>query len=220
MIGGMGTALVIAEQLIHAIEKCNYDAEFLGFAFKNQEMKTILGRPIMFRDYEEMKEKYLGYNDVKFIFQLYRADCLKERCGWRSGIGIPMAKYCNFIHPYAYVANSAKINGNGNVILANVVINTNAIIGNFNTFNSGALVGHDTSLGDTNFIAAQTCIGSNVHIGDMNFLGLNSCVRNECNIGDENIIGMASNVTKSVGNNQLLYGNPATVQSQLNHVIR
>ena len=66
IIGGKGTAVVIAEQLIHAIDKCNYDAEFLGFAFWDPSMTEVLGRPILFQDYEEMKKKYLKYDDVSF----------------------------------------------------------------------------------------------------------------------------------------------------------
>ena len=57
IIGGNGTAVVIAEQLIHAIEKCNYNAEFLGFAFWDPSMTEVLGRPILFQDYEEMKKQ-------------------------------------------------------------------------------------------------------------------------------------------------------------------
>ena len=219
MIGGKGTAVVIAEQLIHAIEKCNYDAEFLGFAFWDPSMTEVLGRPILFQDYEEMKKKYLKYDDVKFIFQLYRPDAIAERCGWRNRIDLPLEKYTNFIHPFAYMAGSAKM-GYGNVVLANGVINSNAVIGNFNTFNSGTLIGHDTTVGDSNFFAAQVCVGSGLHIGDRNFVGLNSCLRNELTIGNDCIVGMASNVTKNLHDGAIAFGNPAKEKEQLNHVVR
>lgn len=208
IIGGKGTAVVIAEQLIHAIEKCNYDAEFLGFAFWDPSMTEVLGRPILFQDYEEMKKKYLKYDDVKFIFQLYRSDVIEERCGWRDRINIPLEKYCNFIHPFAYVAGSVKM-GYGNVVLANTVINSGATIGNFNTFNSGDLFGHDTTIGDSNFFAAHACLGSNVHIGNMNFFGISCCVKNKTTMGDKNIIGQCANVVKDIDSNLVMIGNPA-----------
>lgn len=208
MIGGKGTAVVIAEQLIHAIEKCNYDAEFLGFAFWDPSMTEVLGRPILFQDYEEMKKKYLKFDDVKFIFQLYRSDVLEERCEWRDRINIPLEKYCNFIHPSAYVAGSAKM-GYGNVVLANTVINSGATIGNFNTFNSGDLFGHDTTIGDSNFFAAHACLGSNVHVGNMNFFGISCCVKNKTTLGDKNVIGQCANVVKDIDNSLVMIGNPA-----------
>ena len=208
IIGGKGTAVVIAEQLIHAIDKCNYDAEFLGFAFWDPSMTEVLGRPILFQDYQAMKEKYLKYDDVKFIFQLYRSDVIEERCGWRDRIGIPINKYCNFVHPFAYVAGSVQM-GYGNVVLAHSVINSGAKIGNFNTFNSGDLFGHDTSIGDSNFFAAHVALGSNVKIGNMNFFGINSCVRNKTIMGDKNLVGQCANVVKNVENGVTLIGNPA-----------
>lgn len=219
IIGGKGTAVVIAEQLIHAIEKCNYDAEFLGFAFWDPSMTEVLGMPILFQDYQEMKKKYLSYNDVKFIFQLYRPDAIAERCGWRDNIGLPLEKYTNFIHPFAYVAGSARM-GYGNVFLANTVVNSHAVVGNFNTFNSGALLGHDTIVGDSNFFAAQSIVGSGLHIGDKNFFGVNSSMRNELTIGNECIVGMASNVVKNIPDHAIVYGNPAKEKEQLNHIIR
>lgn len=219
IIGGKGTAVVVAEQLIHAINKCNYDAEFLGFAFWDSSMTEVLGMPILFQDYQKMKEKYIRYNDVKFLFQLYRPDAIAERCGWRDKIDLPLEKYANFIHPYAYVAGSAKM-GYGNCILVNSVINSNAVLGNFNTINSGTLIGHDTNLGDTNFLAAQVVVGSGIHIGNRNFIGVNSCLRNEIVIGNDCIIGMASNVTKGLHDGAIAFGNPAKEKEQLNHVIR
>lgn len=219
IIGGKGTAVVIAEQLIHAIDKCNYNAEFLGFAFNDPNLDVILGRPILCKPYNEMKEKYLKYNDVKFIFQLYRPDAIRERCGWRDKINIPLEKYFNFIHPFAYVAGSATI-GNGNVFLANTVVNSNVVVGDFNTFNSGTLLGHDTKMGNSNFFAAHVCIGSGLNIGDMNFVGLNSSLKNEITIGNECIVGMASNVVKDISNNAIVYGNPAKEKEKLNHIVR
>lgn len=219
IIGGKGTAIVIAEQLIHAIEKCNYNAEFLGFAFWDPSLTEVMGRPILFQDYQEMKKKYLGYNDVKFIFQLYRPDAIRERCGWRDNIGLPAEKYTNFIHPFAYVAGSVRM-GCGNVLLANTVVNSNVVIGNFNTMNSGSLIGHDTIIGDSNFMAAQSVVGSGLHIGNMNFFGMNSSFRNELTIGNECIVGMASNVVKNISSHSVVYGNPAKDKEQLNHIIR
>ena len=39
-------------------------------------------------------------------------------------------------------------------------------------------------------------------------------------IGNTNIVGMASNITKNVTDNNVLYGNPAVIKPMLNHIIR
>lgn len=218
IIGGRGTAVVIAEQIIDAIERFNYPAELIGFAFDDPEMTEVLDLPILCHSYEVL-EKYGKYDDVEFIYQLYRPDLIRVRSELRDSFNIPIEKYHNFIHPSAYIARSAKI-GHGNVFLANTVVNSHAVIGNHNTFNSGDLIGHDTIIGNSNFSAAQVCIGSGLHIGDMNFFGLNSSLRNELHIGDECIIGMASNVTKSLEDKAIVFGNPAKEKEKLNNIIR
>ena len=218
IIGGRGTAVVIAEQIIDAIERFNYDAELIGFAFDDPDMKEVLDLPIFCHSYEVL-EKFGKYDDVEFIYQLYRPDLIRVRSELRDSFNIPLEKYHNFIHPSVYIARSAQI-GRGNVFLANTVVNSHAVIGNHNTFNSGDLIGHDTIIGDSNFCAAQVCIGSGLHIGNMNFIGLNSSLRNEITLGDECVIGMASNVTKSLGNKAVAFGNPAKEKEKLNHIIR
>ena len=208
IIGGIGTAVNIAEQMQDAIDKFDFKDEFLGFAFDNEYFgDEINGYPLLCKTYEAY-EKYKKYSDVKFIYQLYRPDKLVERTELLKSFNIPNERFYNFIHPLATVAKSAKI-GFGNAIHANCVINSNTVIGNHNTFNSGCLIGHDTLLKDNNFFAAQSCIGSNVVIDDCVFVGLNAAVNNMITLKSNIMIGMGSNVIKSLEANQLVLGNPA-----------
>ena len=64
------------------------------------------------------------------------------------------------------------------------------------------------------------CVGSGLSIGNENFIGLNTSIRNGIVIGNNNIVGMSSNITKDVPNDCVLYGNPAVIKPQLNHIIR
>lgn len=219
IIGGRGTAIVIGDQVYDAQVRYGNKQEVIGLALDDRSGgDDVYGYPILC-GIKELNDRYGKYEDVKFLYSLYRGDCMDERTEILYNLNIPLQKFTNFIHPSVMLARSAKI-GTGNVLLANVVVNCNAVVGNFNTFNSGVLLGHDTTIGNNNYFAGQVCIGSGLKIGDRNFVGLNTTIRNGVEIGDSNIFGMASNVTKNVSSHNVLYGNPATVKPQLNHIIR
>jgi len=219
IIGGKGTAVIVAEQIYDAIHKYNEKIELLGFAFDDETMgDSINGFPLLCKTYDAYK-KYGKYDDVKFIYQLYRPDLMKIRSDLLYSWEIPDEKMFTFIHPSATILKSVEY-GPGNVFLANVVANSNVKIGKNNTFNVGGLIGHDTTMGDNNFCAAQICIGSNIKIGNGNFLGLNSSMKNFLQIGNYNIIGMNSNIQKNIGSEDVVYGNPGVSKGKLNNIIR
>lgn len=219
IIGGRGTAIVVADQIYDAHVRYGADLEVLGLALDDHSGGDVIsGYPILC-DIKDVFEKYKKYEDVKFIYQLYRPDVMRERTQLLMDLKIPSEKFCNFVHPSVMLAKSAKL-GYGNVLLANVVVNCNAQLGNFNTVNSGTLLGHDIFVGNNNYFAGQVCVGSGLTIGDENFFGLNTSIRNGITIGNNNIVGMASNLTKTVESHCVLYGNPAVIKPRLNHVIR
>ncbi len=208
IIGGKGTAVVIAEQIYDAHERFGMNIEVLGFAFDDPAYKDgINGWPVLCGT-REAYDMFKHDESVKFVYALYRSDILKERIALRDSLNIPIDRFLSFVHPSAYIAKSAQL-GKANIILANCAINCNVVMGNYNTMQTGSLIGHDTRLGDNNFIAAHTCIGSNLKIGNGNFTGLNCSIKNFVEMGDYNLIGMASNVVKNVSDGNLLIGNPA-----------
>lgn len=210
IIGGRGTASVIGEQMYDAHNRFGMDIEVLGIALDDYSGGDIVnGMPILC-GIRELHEKYGHYQDVSYVYSLYRSDVLQERTDLLYSLNIPKEKFCNFIHPSAMVARSVRM-GHGNIILANCVLNTNAVLGDFNTFNSGDLLGHDTTIGSNNFFAAQVCVGSCMTIGDVNFFGLNSSYKGGISIGNNNLFGMGSVVTKNVEDNCLIYGNPGRI---------
>ncbi len=207
VIGGKGSAVVIAEQ-IYSTQIATGAVEFIGFAFDDKEFyPEINGFPIL-GETKSIYSQYGQYKDVKFIFALYRPDLIKERIALRDSYGIPRERWANYIHHSVFLARSVKM-GFGNVILANSVINPNVVLGDFNTVQSNVLIGHDTKIGDSNFITGHCAIGSNNIIGNGCFLGLNTSVNNYIQIGDFAFCGMASNVIKSIPDEVMVYGNPA-----------
>ena len=207
IIGGKGSAVVIAEQIFDTQEH-DGSVEFLGFAFDDPAFyPEINGFPILGNTYN-IYEKYEKYDDVGFIFALYRPDLVKERIALRDSYGIPLERFANFAHHSAYIARSVEM-GFGNVILANSVINPNVKMGNYNTVQSNVLIGHDNHIGSSNFFTGHCAIGSNNTIGDGCFFGLNTSLNNYITNGNFAFCGMASNVIKSVPDDVMVYGNPA-----------
>lgn len=219
IIGGRGTAIIIAEQIYDAYKRYNVKIEVLGFAIDDPAYGAeINGFPILCGT-REVKDKYASYNDVKIIYSLYRPDIMKERIELLKSYELPLERFATFIHPTVLLTRSAEV-GVGSVILANSIINSNAKIGMFNTINSNCLIGHDSIVKDYNYFAAHVCLGSNLKVGNGNFFGMNSNIRNFLKIQDYNIIGMASNVVKDIESYSVLYGNPAKKSDKLNNIIR
>lgn len=207
IIGGRGSAVVIGEQIYDAQQK-GAPYEFLGYAFDDETLgKEVNGFPIHCKTYEA-NNKFSKFDDVKFIYQMWRPDIIDVRIDLLKSFGIRTEKFAKFIHPNAVVTKSVKL-GYGTVVLANTVINPNVITGNHCTFQTSCVIGHDTVMGDYNFVASLTGIGSNNVIGNSNFFGHSSSMNNKITIGDNCFIGMAANVIKSVESGLMVIGNPA-----------
>lgn len=206
IIGGLGTSMVIADQIYDARIRYNMNVEVIGLALDDHSKgDSICGYPILC-DIKDLYNKYGDDEDIKYIYALHRPDRIRERSKLLYDLNIPIEKFCNFIHPSVMLAHTAKI-GFGNVILANCVINHGAVLGNFNTINSSTLIGHDTVVGNNNFFAAHVVTSSGIRIGDMNFVGLNSAIHRS--MGNGNLVGQCSNCIKEIGDDTTLFGNPA-----------
>lgn len=218
IIGGIGNAVNVAEQMVDSQIRFGTKDEFLGFAFDDETFgPEINGFPLLGKS-RSIFEKYEKYSDVYFLYQMYRPDRIKERALWIPEFNIPTERFYNFIHPLATICRSVKM-GYGNIIHAGCVLNVNVILGNHNTINSTCLVAHDTELGNHNFLAAHSVIGSNVKIKNYVFTGLNSTINNQISIAENTMVGMGSVVMKSIIEpNLVVVGNPARVLKENNYV--
>ena len=208
IIGGKGTAVMIAEQIYDAQHRFGAKIEFLGFAFDDESFgKEINGFPVLCKT-TEVRDKYAKYDEVKYLYSLYRPDLMQERAGLLKSYGIPDEKFATFIHPSVMLARSATV-GIGTAICAHTVVGSNARIGKWTIIRCGCYIGHDVVVGDHNFFSAHACVGGNSEIGNGSFFGLNSSLRNFAKVGDYSTIGMAANVVADVPAHKVVYGNPA-----------
>ncbi|MDC1505812.1 hypothetical protein N8475_11555 [Winogradskyella sp.] len=207
LIGGKSSATLIADYIYDAQHKHGMPIECIGFAYNDLPIGTdINGFPVLSR-MECVYEKYKDDKSVTFIFQSYDIRSMQETIDFKDSLGIPLERYCTFIHPSCMIARSATI-GVGTVILAHAVVNPKAKVGQFNSLMSGVTIGHDALVGNYNLIATQAIV-ANIVMGDRNFIGLNATTNNKITIGDDCMIGMASNVVKNVPSGTKCFGNPA-----------
>jgi sugar O-acyltransferase (sialic acid O-acetyltransferase NeuD family) len=209
IFGAIGTAVSIAEQIWDAQSRFGMDIEVLGFAFDDPQYQSrdINGWKVLCGT-KEAYGKYINDESVKFVFALYSAKKMEERVNLLHSYGIPSDRFLTFVHPSSFLCKSVKLD-NGVIILSNCSISSNTKIGSNTIIMPCAYIGHDVCIDKCNFIGPRSCIGSFSHLGVGNFTGINSNIRSQKEIGKYNIIGMASNLVKSIGDYNIMVGNPA-----------
>ncbi len=207
MIGGKGSAINVAEHILHAAKQFGMPLELMGFAVDDPALgRTIIGLPVLCRPCEILDR--FPEPDVKVVFVLYKPAAMRERVTLLHSYGFPSDKFATFVHPSSYVSPSAIV-GAGTVVLSNCSINHAVRLGRFVVINSGVVVEHDTVVEDSVFVAASCAIGSNVEVGAGSFIGLNSTLREGVRVGTYGYVGMGANVLGNVPEGSLVFGNPA-----------
>ncbi|KFZ27411.1 MAG: UDP-3-O-acylglucosamine N-acyltransferase [Candidatus Izimaplasma bacterium HR2] len=102
------------------------------------------------------------------------------------------------------VANSCIIDRG---ILSDTVIGTNTKI------DSLVYIAHDVKIGKNCIITSGVRINGYSNISNNCYLGSGSIIRNNINIGKNTTVGMGAVVTKSFGDNLVLFGNPAIIKA-------
>lgn len=122
----------------------------------------------------------------------------------------PNFTFVKAIHPSAQIAKNVKI-GNGTVIMAGVIVNSNSTIGNHCILNTNSSLDHDCFMDDFSSIAPNVTIGGNVKIGKFSAVSLGANVIPGVTIKEHTVIGAGSLVLKDVPEFVVAYGVPVKV---------
>jgi sugar O-acyltransferase (sialic acid O-acetyltransferase NeuD family) len=207
IIGAVGTALNIAEQINDAFHKHNHHQKVIGFCIDSFPVNSVINELPVVSTIAKLNDYLINKPRVKLLYALFRPDIMKARFQLFQQLNIARGKLTNFIHPHSYYSSSSLL-GVGNVILSNTTIQSNVSIGDLNIINSNVTIEHDTKIGDGNFIAANVAIGAEVSLGVHNFIGLNSSIREKVSL-NEVFVGMHSLVLSNFRHTKI-FGIPAT----------
>lgn len=119
----------------------------------------------------------------------------------------------SIIHDTAFVSGSANID-EGCQILANATICARTSLGKATIINTAASIDHECQIGKGCHIGPGANLAGLVEIDDFSFIGMGAVVLPRIKIGKNVIIGAGSIVTKNIGDNCVVYGNPAKIKKQ------
>ncbi|UVI31529.1 acetyltransferase [Paenibacillus spongiae] len=122
----------------------------------------------------------------------------------------PQFRFITSVHPSASIARGVTI-GEGTVIMAGAVINSDTHIGKHCILNTKSSVDHDSSVGDFVSLAPNATTGGQVSIGRYSVLSLGASVIHGITIGEHSVIGAGSTVLSSIDSYVVAYGTPTRV---------
>lgn len=122
----------------------------------------------------------------------------------------PHFTFITAIHPAASIAKGVCI-GEGTVVMAGCVVNSDTSIGKHCVMYSQATVDHDSKLGSFVTLAPKAGTGGSVSIEDYSVISLGANVIHGKTIGRHTVIGAGSTVLSDIPSYTVAYGTPAKV---------
>ncbi len=124
---------------------------------------------------------------------------------------VPEFKFISVIHPSSQIAHGVII-GEGTVVLAGAILNTDTQVGRHCIISTKASLDHDGFVGDYSFVAPGATTGGNVRLGDFSVLALGAGAIHGIRIGEHTVVGAGSMVLDDLPSCVVAYGVPARVR--------
>ncbi len=124
--------------------------------------------------------------------------------------------YGKAIHPFSQITRRCTI-GEGTVVMAGVVINSDSSIGRHCIINTNASVDHDCKVADFVHISPNVALCGNVSVGEGTHIGAGTVIIPGVTIGKWCNIGAGSVVIRDVPDYVTAVGNPTKIIKTINH---
>lgn len=122
----------------------------------------------------------------------------------------PSISFANAIHPSVVLAAGVEL-GQGNLLAAGSIINSDSRIGDFCIINTRASLDHDNVLGDFVSIAPGAVLGGDVQVGKLSAVSIGATIKHGLRIGKNSVLGAGGVLLRDLPGNQVAYGVPAKV---------
>lgn len=116
------------------------------------------------------------------------------------------AKYVTLVHPKSTLSSRTSI-GEGTVIMAGTIVQSDANIGNHVILNTACTIDHECTIANFSHISPNSTLCGNVHIGEGTWIGAGSTVLPGVKVGKWSVVGAGSVVDKDIPDNCLALGN-------------
>lgn len=117
-------------------------------------------------------------------------------------------KLVSAVHPSAQLGRGVVV-GDGTVVMAGAVVNSDTRIGNNVIVNTRSSIDHDCKIGDGVHIAPGATLCGTVSVGNGTFVGAGSTVIPNLTVGANVLVGAGSVVIRNIADGVAVVGNPA-----------
>lgn len=193
IIGASGHGKVIADIILKSGDLV------VGFLDDNSDLGAeFTGFPVLGKVSEAT-----NYQEYKFVIAIGNSD-IRERIANELGVA-----WYTAIHPTAVLSGIGVEIGEGTVVMANAVINSDAKIGRHCIINTAAIVEHDNRIEDFAHISVGAKLAGNVSVGRKTWVGIGAQVIQGKTIGAELLVGAGATVIGDLEEKGTYVGVPA-----------
>ncbi|MFA5370479.1 MAG: acetyltransferase [Sideroxydans sp.] len=119
------------------------------------------------------------------------------------------------VHPSAQLARGVVL-GNGTVVMAGTIVNSDVYVGKNVIINTGASIDHDCVVGDAVHIAPGAILCGGIIVGEQTLVGAGAIVLPNLRIGRKAVIGAGTVVVNDVPDGVTVLGVPARMHGKTN----
>jgi sugar O-acyltransferase (sialic acid O-acetyltransferase NeuD family) len=123
---------------------------------------------------------------------------------------MPGFNFISSLHPSVQIGSGVSI-GDGSVLMAGAIVNSDSRIGRFCILNTKSSLDHDGVMEDFSSLAPNATTGGKVTIGGFSAVSLGASIIQGVRIGEHSVLGAGSLAVDDIPHHSVAYGTPAKV---------